>query len=296
MGRARNILERFVSVHPSVESWLRLARFEEKHSPERARTVYERAVEELGDTANDEKLYIAFAKYEEKNGEIERARAIYKYALDNIPKQMAQEIYKLFIAFEKQNGDRAAIEDVIVGKRRFQYEEEIKASPQNYDLWFDYIRLEENYGDQERIREVFERAIAQVPPVQEKRFWRRYIYIWINYALYEELEAKDYERTREVYKALVNLIPHKSFSFSKIWIMYAHFEVRQKNLANARSVLGHAIGIAPKDKIFKAYIKLESDVSSPSPPPHIPPLVASYIYIYQSNICCFLYLFNFSAY
>ena len=40
------------------------------------------------------------------------------------------------------------------------------------------------------MREVYERAIANVPPVQEKRHWKRYIYLWINYALYEELEAK----------------------------------------------------------------------------------------------------------
>ena len=31
-----------------------------------------------------------------------------------------QELYKMFISFEKQFGDRDAIEDVIVGKRRFQ--------------------------------------------------------------------------------------------------------------------------------------------------------------------------------
>ena len=106
-------------------------------------------------------------------------------------------------------------------------------------------------GDLTKIRDVYERAIAQVPPVREKRyvcfncmyvfmyvcmyvgcmlllppppfhlrtmiddpspsvlfcmyvhthrFWRRYIYLWINYALFEELQASDVERTREVYK------------------------------------------------------------------------------------------------
>lgn len=52
----------------------------------------------------------------------------------------------MFIGFEKSHGDREAIEDVIVSKRRFQYEEELKQSPMNYDVWFDYIRLEESYG------------------------------------------------------------------------------------------------------------------------------------------------------
>ncbi len=57
-----------------------------------------------------------------------------------------QELYKTFISFEKSHGDRDAIEDVIVGKRRFQYEEELKQAPKNYDIWFDYARLEEAYG------------------------------------------------------------------------------------------------------------------------------------------------------
>ena len=43
----------------------------------------------------------------------------------------------------------------------------------NYDAWFDLIRLVENEGDVEVIRETFERAIANVPPSKEKRYWRR---------------------------------------------------------------------------------------------------------------------------
>lgn len=65
-----------------------------------------------------------------------------------------------------------------------------KANPHNYDAWFDYLRLVESDADSDTIREVYERAIANVPPIQEKRHWKRYIYLWINYALYEELEAK----------------------------------------------------------------------------------------------------------
>lgn len=48
----------------------------------------------------------------------------------------------------------------------------------------------ESDAEADTVREVYERAIANVPPIQEKRHWKRYIYLWINYALYEELEAK----------------------------------------------------------------------------------------------------------
>jgi crooked neck len=108
-----------------------------------------------------------------------------------------------------------------------------------------------------KTREVYERAIANVPPANEKRFWQRYIYIWINYALYEELEARDVERTREVYRACLKVIPHAEFSFSKIWIMAAKFELRQRRLDACRKIFGLAIGLAPKAKIFATYIEIE---------------------------------------
>lgn len=78
---------------------------------------------------------------------------------------------------------------MIVSERRQQYDAEVRANPLSYDTWFDYIRLEEGAGDLGRIREVYERAIANVPPAPEKRYWQRYIYLWIMYALFEELVA-----------------------------------------------------------------------------------------------------------
>lgn len=261
--RARKIFERYVECMPTVKTWIRFAKFEMKQGEiERARRCYERAVEQLGEDGQTEELFVAFAEFEEKCKELERARAIYKYALDHIPKGQAEDLYRKFVSFEKQYGDRGGIEDVIVGKRRFQYEEEVKKSPLNYDTWFDYIRLEESVGEKGKVREVYERAIANIPPANEKRFWQRYIYIWINYSLYEELEAEDIERAREVYRECLNRIPHKMFTFAKIWVMAAHFEVRQKDLQAARKILGQAIGMAPKDKIFKTYIEMEMQLGN----------------------------------
>ncbi|EER93674.1 hypothetical protein BDA96_01G144500 [Sorghum bicolor] len=256
--RARAIYERFVAEHPRPDTFIRYAKFEMKRGEvERARRVYERAADLLADDEDAEVLFVAFAEFEERCREVERARAMYKYALDRVPKGRAEELYRKFLAFEKQFGDREGIEDAIVGKRRFQYEDEVRKNPLNYDSWFDYIRLEESVGNKDRIREVYERAIANVPPAEEKRYWQRYIYLWINYALYEELDAQDMERTREVYKECLRLIPHKKFTFAKMWLMAAQFEIRQKNLKAARQILGNAIGMAPKGKIFKKYIEIE---------------------------------------
>ncbi|KAJ3692194.1 hypothetical protein LUZ60_012544 [Juncus effusus] len=256
--RARQIYERFCTSHPRPKSFIKYAKFEYNiGETARARAVYEAASDLLAEDDEAETLFMAFAEFEEMCKEVERARCIYKFALEKVPKSRAEDLYRKYLAFEKQFGDRDGIDSAIVGKRRIQYEHEVRANPSNYDSWFDYARLEEGVGNRDAVREVYERAIANVPPGEEKRYWVRYIYLWVNYALYEELEAKDVERTREVYRECLKLIPHKKFSFAKIWLLAAQFEIRQKNLNGARQILGNAIGKAPKDKIFKKYIEIE---------------------------------------
>ena len=263
VDRARGVYERYVRCHPTVKAWVNYAKFEGKLGErERARQVYETAVRELGLDANTIDLFQKFAQFEEFCKEFDRARAIYKYALDNVPRKQAEELYSDYVRFEKKHGDRNEIEDVISRKKRFQYEEDLKANPSAYDTWFDYLRLEEGSGTHDQVRELYERAISNVPPAQEKRFWRRYIYLWINYALYEELEAEDAGRTREVYQQCLKFIPHRTFSFSKVWILAAQFEVRQRNLSGARKTYGRAIGMAPKKKIFDSYIEMEMQLGN----------------------------------
>ncbi|KAJ6103006.1 Pre-mRNA-splicing factor clf1 [Penicillium sp. IBT 16267x] len=256
--RARAIFQRFTIVHPEPKNWIKWARFEEEYgTSDLVREVYGLAIETLGEDFMDEKLFSAYAKFEAKLKEFERARAIYKYALDRLPRSKSMVLHKAYTTFEKQFGDREGVEDVILSKRRVQYEEQLKENSRNYDIWVDFARLEETAGDPERVRDIYERAIAQIPPSQEKRHWRRYIYLWIFYAVWEEMEAKDIERARQIYQECIKLIPHKKFTFAKVWLMKAQFEIRQMELQIARKTLGMAIGACPKDKLFRGYIDLE---------------------------------------
>ncbi|KAG7143538.1 Pre-mRNA-splicing factor clf1 like protein [Verticillium longisporum] len=255
--RARDVFRRFITVHPEPRNWIKWAKFEEEYgTSDMVREVFNMAIQELDEFA-DEKLFIAYARYEAKLKEYERSRLIYKIALDKLPRSRSMALHKAYTTFEKQFGDESGVEDVVLSKRRVHYENQVKENPKNYDIWFDYTRLEETSGDVDRIRDVYERAVAQVPPAQEKRFWRRYIYLWVYYALWEELEAKDIERARQIYKVCLDLIPHKKYTFAKIWLLKAQFEIRQGELTTARKTLGQAIGMCPKDKLFRGYIELE---------------------------------------
>jgi crooked neck len=158
---------------------------------------------------------------------------VLQLGLQRLPKDRAGKLHAALLAFEKQHGSVAGIEDAITARRRAAYEELVAANPLNYDAWFDYVRLEESEAaagaaapQLERAREVFERAIACVPPAAEKRYWRRYVYLWISYAVFEELVAGDGARARAVLREALKLIPHRTFTFAKLWLMAAHAEVR----------------------------------------------------------------------
>lgn len=270
--RARQIFQRFTAVHPDPENWIKWAKFEQEYgSSENVREVYTVAVDSLtaAETADptgslqalDEKLLTSFAKWEAHEQEWERARAIYKFGLERLSKSRSMNLYNAYTAFEKQFGNKEGIEDVILAKRRVKYEDEVKTDPHNYDAWFSYLTLvEEASADPDEVREVYERAIANIPPIAEKRYWRRYIFLWIRYAVYEELETQDVDRTREIYKQCIKIIPHKQFSFDKVWLLYAKFEIRQGDLPTARKILGRGLGMSGKPKIFKGYIELEKEL------------------------------------
>lgn len=152
------------------------------------------------------------------------------------------------------------MEEIVLSKRRKHLESELLADKYQYDLWFDYARLEEQADkiSVEKIRDVYERAISNQPLIQEKLHWKRYIYLWINYAVFEEDVAQNIERTRQIYNKILSIIPHDThFTFSKIWIFYAQFLLRRQDLAGARKLLGQALGRCPRKKVFRFYCDLE---------------------------------------
>ena len=264
ISRARGIYERYIAVHQTSKAFLKYARWEEQQLQKAlARKVYERSLVEIHEMERTEKLLVSFARFEERCHEYERAKVIYKYAIDRVSQgemvedEASDELKKEFAAFEKRHGSKKDVEDVIINKRREQYELLISNDKYNYDHWFDYCRLEEMEGTLDSTREVYERAIANIPLIQEKKYWSRYIYLWIYYAVFEELQAENFERTREIYKTCLSIIPHKKFTFGKIWLHAAHFEVRQRDLTAARKLLGQCIGLTGKENVFKGYLELE---------------------------------------
>ena len=49
--------------------------------------------------------------------------------MDHLPKSAAARVFEAYTSFEKQHGDRAGIEAVVLGKRRVAYAEAVAAAP-----------------------------------------------------------------------------------------------------------------------------------------------------------------------
>jgi crooked neck len=177
--------------------------------------------------------------------------------LTKFEREKRAELYKSYVNFEKKHGDRQGIEDVILTKQRGEYKKRLEQDPHDYDGWFEWAKLETDHGDTAAVRDVFEQAVSKIPPTEQKDHWRRYIYLWIYYAVFEEINMKDADRASQVYDACLSIIPHKKFSFAKVWIYASKLQIRRKNLAGARKMLGRAIGLCGKEKIYIEYIALE---------------------------------------
>jgi crooked neck len=291
LDRAEAVMRRYVNTYPSARAFLRFAKWAEFEAKnvELARTIFEATLSELEpEESRQARVFKQFSSFEERQGEYERARLIYHHALkllhlgehgSTLVEQQQQdekeelsewevlkrhELYQSYLTFEKKHGDRQGIEQVVYKKQQAQYNQLLQANPHDYDAWLDFCKLEQEHGSPESVRDTYERAVAQLPPssssssLTNKDHWRRYIYLWIYYAVYEELDARDLERACQVYEACLGVIPHAQFTFCKIWIQAAKLHVRRRDLTKARKLLGKAIGVSGgKEKVFQEYIALE---------------------------------------
>ena len=254
---ARKVMYEYLNNVHNLESFLKVAKYEDKHKNYSSeRKIFEEGLTELGKEALCQEYFLAFIKFELEHKEYDRCRTLFKFGLENIESNK-EKLNENYIKFEKKYGTTQKLEDMVINRRRIFYEKKLQENNMDYDTWFDYTKLEEEYGMENSCREIYERAIGNVPPIKEKKYWKRYVYLWINYALYEECVCNNIEVTEEIYKNILDLIPHKEFTFSKVWILATNFYIRQKNIDKARKLFGISMGMCPKKKVIDSYINIE---------------------------------------
>jgi crooked neck len=191
--KAEFVLRRYCNAYPVARAFVKFtkwAEFECNNNIELARNIFESALTELEpEEIKQARLFKQFAAFEERQGEYERARVIYRHAIkllkllkllkldggenQNQPKDYTvdnnqnyeddddlvvdsneryrrDELYKSYIAFEKRHGSRENIETVIVVQQREQYKQRLAENPFDYDGWFELAKLQEDHQQQVR--------------------------------------------------------------------------------------------------------------------------------------------------
>ncbi|UKK02034.2 RNA processing protein [Theileria orientalis] len=269
LERCREIFNRYIENRPSCESFLKLVKFEERYKNiSRARSAYVKCIELLDVEFLDEEFFIKFAEFEQRHNNLEGASRVYEQGLKLLEKSKSEELYKKFVSFQKQYKDRESIDELINTKKRNEYEESILENEYNYDVWFNYLRLEESIlddmvkvapedkveGQKLRICELYERAISNIPKDKNRKLWRRYSYLWIYYAIFSELQLSSQDRAVQIYLKALEILPK---DFSKFYILLSQLYLRMGNLEKMRKTFGRGIGECKKAKIFENYAEIE---------------------------------------
>ncbi|EDO08038.1 tetratricopeptide repeat (TPR) domain containing protein [Babesia bovis T2Bo] len=270
LDRCRQIFERFLESRPSCASFLKFAKFEQrqKNYP-LARAAYVKCLEIIPPELLTEEFFLKFAAFETQQGNLSGAEKVYEQGLGILPRESSEQLYRSFVSFQKQHRDRETIDNLVVTKRRNEYEEQLIDSPCNYDIWFDYIRMEEqqlgphatslpddSHTDAQRARvcELYERAISNLPQVDDRRLWRRYSYLWVGYAIFSELTLQQLDRAVAVYRKALQVLPK---DFAKFYILLAELYLRQGDLDSMRKTFGLGLGQCKKPKLFETYAQIE---------------------------------------
>jgi crooked neck len=237
--RARFVYERLIQQDQSVDAFMKYCKFEEKAKEyEKARAGFETCIQLLDDSVLNEEVFIKYAQFELRRGDVEKANRVYRIGLSKLSEPgKSKQLYAAYVQHMKQTGTRDEIEQILLDKRRAHYERLFVEDPTNLDVCFDYIRMEEEANEIERVREIYERALAKVPVSKNKKFFKRYVYLWLFYAQFEEQVAKDIDRAQQVYSTAIELFGNMNIWFSKLVRGAAELQLRQLNIAGFRKIL-----------------------------------------------------------
>ena len=248
--RARQLFERYVQLIPSSSAFVRFSKFEEKANDlNRARACFETALEVSEDL--DDNFFLKWAAFEEKHGSQETVRRALVLGCAKLP--TAELLSLKLSSFTKQNGSAEDNQLLMLERRRAFYEEQVASETRNRDIWFDFARLEEEAGTVERAREVYERAVADIPGVGKSEQFRRYIYLWLFYA------AFDSARGVEILCKAFDVCSACGVVSGKLVSALARIFIKLGDMQSARLAFGRGIGESAgrKAKLFREYLDLE---------------------------------------
>lgn len=259
----RDIFRKYLNLYPQLATWDKWIHFEKKFgSIQTVRKVYSLAMDtmlvlqKLLNNSNEIiRLCINFANWEISQHEFERTDKIYQMALELWPNN--PKILQNRLNFQKSFDTKDNITNSVIESRKLKYEQHLSNEAHDYETWWIYLDLLEKYYPNDLL-ETYAEIITIIPnQIEHSISWERYICICLRYLCHLEVNLANIEKCRSFYAKLINeVIPHKSFTFNNVWLMFIEFEVRQGNLDKVDELINQSMDLCPNESLFKSYINL----------------------------------------
>ncbi|AET39308.1 Clf1p Ecym_4243 [Eremothecium cymbalariae DBVPG len=170
------------------------------------RAVYQRLIKEIipNKKFTFAKIWIMYSQFEIRQGEVTNARKILGMSLGLCPKK---KLFRYYIDLEIKLKEFDRV--------RKLYEKYLDFDPLSLNTWIEYAELEENLGDEERSRGIYEIALSdevEFPIDDRLKLIARFIQF--------ETDVCEYSRARNLYDKYLIISDYDV----KVWIKYALFE------------------------------------------------------------------------
>lgn len=162
------------------------------------RSIYEHLTKVF---PTQEDLWISFADFEKRRGDIEGAQGVLLKAVDNCPR--AVTLWLMLAKDKWKNGSASAAREVL--------REAFEANPESEDVWLAAAKVEAEGGQFERARSLLAKAMREAPSAR----------VYMKSALLERFVGE-----REAERKLLQTGVRKYEKGEKMWLMLAQWHER----------------------------------------------------------------------
>lgn len=213
----------------NVSHWLKYAKWEENQACiDRARSIFERALDTTG--SRNITIWLKYLEMEMTNRQVKHARTLFDRAVYILPR--VNQFWYKYVYFEEILGNISACRAI--------FERWIKFLPGEQE-WQTYINFEMRYKEVDRAREIYSKYVMLHPEVK----------IWIKFAKFEERHS-DADNARQVYELALEFFGDAKAD-DALYIEFAQFEERQFEYERVKLIYDYALKKLPKEKAYSLY-------------------------------------------
>ncbi|PVV01663.1 hypothetical protein BB560_003908 [Smittium megazygosporum] len=211
---------------------------------EKARDVYEQAIEQVTTVRDFTMVFDAYSMFEENS-----LTNTMQHAADNPEDENDLGLIDLIMArFENLINRRPYLVSRVV----------LKQNSNLVDEWLKRIELYENDKNISGMIDCYEEAISNITPTKAVGELSS---LWIKYAEYFE-NTNSIDKCREIFRRATQVHFKTVAELAKIWCSFAEMEIRNDNFEEAEAVLAEAI-TPPSKSTFRTEIKYNDETVPP---------------------------------